>query len=84
MGAEVTGIPDFWDEKFHSPRVPPGDDQQLTEETVDSGYEIDVQLYQQSIDIPLARHETLENQDDVYTYLETNGTSFSYILQLGF
>ena len=37
MGVEVTGIPDFWDEKFHSLRVPPGDDQPLTEETVDSG-----------------------------------------------
>ena len=26
--------------EFHSPRVSPGDDQPLTEETVDSGYEI--------------------------------------------
>ena len=40
MGAEVTVIPDFWYSKFHSSRVPPGNDQQLTEETVDSGYEI--------------------------------------------
>ena len=41
MAAEVTVIPDFWDDKFHSPRVPPGDDLPLSEETVDSGYEID-------------------------------------------
>ena len=40
MGAEVTGMPDFWYSKFHSPRVPPGDDQPLTEETVDSVYQI--------------------------------------------
>ena len=43
MAAEVTVIPDFWEEQFHSPRVPPGDDQPLTEETMDSGYEIGAQ-----------------------------------------
>ena len=40
IAAEVTVIADFWDDKFYSPRVPAGDDQPLTEETVDSGYEI--------------------------------------------
>ena len=40
MAVEVTVIPDFWDDKSHYPRVPPGDDQPLTEETMDSGYVI--------------------------------------------
>ena len=46
MAEEVTKIPDFLDEKFHFPIIPPGDDQPLTEETVDSGYEI-VHVYEQ-------------------------------------
>ena len=44
MAAEVTVITDFWDDEFHSPRIPPGDDQPLTEETVDTGYEIALNL----------------------------------------
>ena len=44
MAAEVTRIPDFWDEKFHSPRVPSGNNQPLTKETVDSEYEIAVSM----------------------------------------
>ena len=44
MAAELTIIPDSWDEQFHSPSVPPGDDQPLTEETVDSRYEIDSKM----------------------------------------
>ena len=36
----MTGISHFWYSKFYSPRVPPGNDQPLTEETMDSGYEI--------------------------------------------
>ena len=39
-GSGSDRYPRFLDEKFHSPRVPPGDDQPLTEETVDYGYDI--------------------------------------------
>ena len=66
MAAEVTVIPDFWDDEFYSPRVPPGD-QPLTDKSVDSGYEIGARMMRPINLVPRVRDSFGQHQFSVFT-----------------